>query len=169
MSRPVQHFSDWLAATPASTGIQNAGWIIPTVQTIHILSIAIVMSSVLLIHLRVLGVVSNAQPIDSIARRFLPWIWLTLVILLLSGTTLIVGEPGRSLQNPAFIAKMSMLVVVILLTLLFQRGLRRDARFWERSRGRLLGGRLLAGVSLLLWIAIVFAGRWIAYIDVDAA
>jgi uncharacterized membrane protein SirB2 len=168
MSTSIREFSNWLAATPASAEIQNVSWIIPTVQTIHILSIAIVMSSVLLIDLRVLGVISRAQGIDAVARRFLPWIWFTLIVLALSGGTLIVGEPGRSLQNPAFIAKMSMLVAVIVLTLSFQRGLRRDAHFWDVSRGRRLGGKLLAGVSLSLWVGIVFAGRWIAYIDVDA-
>jgi uncharacterized membrane protein len=169
MSQSVQAFSDWLAATPVSTTIQDVSWIIPTVQTVHILSIAIVMSSVLLIDLRVLGVISHAQPLHVVARRFLPWIWSTLVVLLLSGSTLIVGEPGRSLQNPAFIAKMSMLVTVILLTLSFQSGLKRDVQYWERSPGRLAGGRLIAGVSLILWIGIVFAGRWIAYINTDSA
>jgi hypothetical protein len=168
VSGSIQEFSNWLAATPASAKIQDVSWIIPTVQTIHILSIAIVMSSVLLIDLRVLGVISRTQAIDTVARRFLPWIWFTLIVLALSGGTLIVGEPGRSLQNPAFIAKMSMLATVVLLTLSFQGGLRRDAQFWDVSRGRRLGGRLIAGVSLLLWVGIVFAGRWIAYIDVGA-
>jgi uncharacterized membrane protein SirB2 len=169
MSASVREFSNWLAATPASAQIQDVGWIIPTVQTIHILSIAIVMSSMLLINLRVLGVISRTQGLDAVARRFLPWIWFTLIVLALSGGTLIVGEPGRSLQNPAFIAKMSMLAAVIVLTLSFQRGLHRDARFWEASRGRRVGGKMLAVLSLCLWVGIVFAGRWIAYIDVDAA
>jgi hypothetical protein len=92
-----------------------------------------------------------------------------LIVLLLSGSTLIVGEPGRSLQNPAFIAKMSMLVAVILLTLSFQSGLKRDPRYWESSPGRRAGGRLIAAVSLVLWVGIVFAGRWIAYINTDSA
>jgi hypothetical protein len=169
MSQSVQAFSDWLAATPASTTIQDVSWIIPTIQTIHILSIAIVMSSALLVDLRVLGVISHGQPLDVVARRFLPWIWITLVVLLLSGSTLIVGEPGRSLQNPAFIAKMSMLICVILLTLSFQSGLKRDAQYWERSPGRRAAAKLIAGVSLILWTGIVFAGRWIAYINADSA
>ena len=62
-----------------------------------------------------------------------------------------------------------MLVIVILLTLSFQLGLRRDAHFWETSPGRRIGGKLIAAITLLLWVAIVFAGRWIAYIDVDSA
>jgi len=169
MTHSVQAFSEWLAATSLSTLIQNVQWIIPTVQTIHILAIAIVMSSASMIDLRVLGIISRRQPLAAVAQRFLPWIWWTLIILLLSGSALIIGEPERSLGNPAFILKMSMLFTVLLLTVAFQRGLRRDAQYWENSPGRRIGGRLIAAVSLGLWIGIVFAGRWIAYLHVDSA
>jgi uncharacterized protein DUF6644 len=164
----VQEFSDWLAATPLSMQIKTVDWIIPTVQTIHILSISIVMSSVAMVYLRVLGLLSRAQPLAAVAYRFVPWIWWTLLVLLVSGTTLIIAEPGRSLGNPAFILKMSMLATVLVLTLFFQRGLRHDARFWESSSGRRIGARLIAAASLVFWVGIVFAGRWIAYLGADS-
>src|ERR1700733_2247424 len=167
MTSSVQAFSDWLAATALSMQIKTVEWIIPTVQTIHILSISIVVSAAAMVDLRVLGVLSRGQPIAAVAHRFVPWIWWTLVVLLLSGSTLIIGEPDRSLRNPAFILKMSMLVAVLVLTLLFQRGLRHSDRFWESSSGRRIGGRLIAAASLVFWVGIVFAGRWIAYIHVD--
>ncbi|HEX4025377.1 MAG TPA: DUF6644 family protein [Steroidobacteraceae bacterium] len=169
MAQSVHAFAVWLSNTPLSLLIQNVSWIIPTVQTIHILSIAIVMSSVFMLHLRIIGPMGRGQPLAAVARRFLPWIWCTLVVLLLSGTTLIIGEPGRSLQNPAFLAKMSMLIAVVLLTLFFQRGLRRDALFWDSSAGRRASARLIAVVSLLLWVGILFAGRWIAYMTDTSA
>jgi hypothetical protein len=165
---PVQAFCEWLAATALSTEIQSIGWIVPALQTIHILSIAIVMSAVTMVELHMLGILSRSQPLAAVARRFLPWIWWTLIVLLLSGGTLIIGEPGRSLRSPAFILKMSMLGAALVLTLFFQRGLRLDALFWEKSPGRRAAGRLLAVVSLSLWVGIVFAGRWIAYVNVGA-
>jgi hypothetical protein len=168
MTSSVQAFSDWLAATPLSMQIKTVDWVIPTVQTIHILSISIVMSAAAMVDLRVLGVLWRGQPLAAVAYRFVPWVWWTLIVLFLSGSTLIIGEPGRSLRNPAFILKMSMLAAVLVLTLIFQRGLRHNDRFWENSPGRRIGARLIAAVSLAFWIGIVFAGRWIAYIDVDS-
>jgi hypothetical protein len=164
----VQAFCEWLAATALSTEIQSVGWLVPALQTIHILSIAIVMSAVAMVDLHVLGILSRSQPLAAVAHRFLPGIWWTLIVLLMSGSALIIGEPGRSLRNPAFIVKMSMLAAALVLTLFFQRGLRLDILFWEKSPGRRAGGRLLAVVSLVLWVGIVFAGRWIAYVDVNA-
>jgi hypothetical protein len=168
MTSSVQAFSDWLAATPLSMQIKTVEWIIPTVQTIHILAISIVMSAAAMVNLRVLGVLSRGQPLAAVAHRFVPWIWWTLVVLLLSGSILIIGEPDRSLRNPAFILKMSMLAAVLVLTLLFQRGLRHNSWFWESSSGRRIGGRLIAAASLVFWVGILFAGRWIAYTQVDS-
>jgi hypothetical protein len=168
MIHAIQGFCEWLAATPLSNRIQIQDWIIPTVQTIHILSIAIVMSAAVMVNLHVLGIIPRSQPLAAVAQRFLPWIWWTLIVLLLSGSILIVGEPGRSLPNPIFLLKLSMLVVVLVLTLIFQRGLRLDALFWQKSRGRRIAVQLIAGFSLALWVAIVFAGRWIAYFDVGS-
>jgi hypothetical protein len=93
---PVQAFCEWLAATALSTEIQSVGWIVPALQTIHILSIAIVMSAAAMVDLHVLGILSQSLPLAAVARRFLPWIWWTLIVLLLSGSALIIGEPGRS-------------------------------------------------------------------------
>jgi len=168
MNPSTQAFSDWLSATPLSMQIQTVSWIIPTAQTIHILSIALVMSSAAMVDLRVLGVLSRRQPLVAITRRFLPWIWWTLLVLLLSGATLIIGEPERSLANPAFILKMSLLAAVLIVTVIFQNGVARDHLFWESSLRRRVNGRLLAGLSLVLWVGIVFAGRWIAYVDLGA-
>ena len=168
MNPSVQAFSDWLSATPLSMQIQTVSWIIPTVQTIHILSIALVMSSAAMVDLRVLGVLWRGEPLVAVTRRFLPWIWWTLLVLLLSGATLIIGEPERSLANPAFILKMSLLAAVLIVTVVFQKGIAGDHLFWERSAKRRVNGRVLAGLSLVLWVGIVFAGRWIAYVDLGA-
>ena len=91
-------------------------------------------------------------------RRFLPWIWWTLLVLLLSGAILIIGEPARSLGNPAFVLKMCMLATVLILTLTLQKGITREERFWESSPRRGFSARVLAASSLVLWSGIVFAG-----------
>lgn len=164
MLETLRTFGEWLAATSMSLTIQNVTWIIPLVQTIHILCVAAVFSSVLMVDLRLLGLVQRAQPLPTVTSRFLAWIWVFLVILLLTGSILIIGEPERSLLNPAFMWKMAMLLTVILITLLIARPLRTNERFWEASTGRLAAGKAIALVSLALWSGIIFAGRWIAYV-----
>lgn len=168
MTESVRLFCVWLDATPLSAEIKSVEWLIPLVQTIHILSISLVLASSAIIYLRLFGLAWRTESVVAVANRFVPRIWWSLIVLFLSGATLIIAEPGRALPNRAFLAKISMLAVVSVLTLTFQQGLRKDERYWERSTQRRLAVQVLAIVSLMFWIGIVFAGRWIAYIDVDA-
>jgi hypothetical protein len=155
--------SVWLEATPLSLFLQTTEWIIPTVQTIHIVSIAAVISSVLVIHLHTLGFAMRSRSSAQLARRFLPWIWTALVVLLLTGTILVIAEPGRSLPNFMFQLKMVLILVAVALTVFYQQPLRRDPAFWDATRARRVSANAIAVVSLCVWVGIVFAGRWIAY------
>ena len=159
----LQDFSAWLAATRASLFIQTTDWINPAVQTIHILCIAVVISAVLLVHLHTLGLAMRSQSSATLAKRFFPWLWWALLLLLLSGSILITAEPGRSLPNWVFQLKMALVITAVVLTLLYQQPLRKDPGFWEKSAARRTNAGAIAVVSLCIWVGIVFAGRWIAY------
>jgi len=162
-TRALLDFCSWLEETPLSQAIQSAGWIVPTVQTVHILSIAAVLSSVLMIDLRLMGLLGRDQPLARVSARFRPVIWRTLPVLLATGAVMIVGEPARSLANPVFQLKMALLVAAMIVTLSYQVPLGRNPAFWEGSTGRRGAAQIIAVLSLLLWTGIVFAGRWIAY------
>jgi hypothetical protein len=159
----LRDFSRWLAATPLSHAIQTNGWVIPTLQTIHILAVAVVFSSAILVNLRLWRLLQRDVPLSDIARRFLPVIWPVLLILLLTGSLLIIGEPRRALLNTTFYFKMTLLVIALVLTVGLQWSLWAAPEFWEINRGRRMAGRFAATVSILVWCGILFAGRWIAY------
>jgi hypothetical protein len=156
--------SKWLSATSLSSEIQTTKWIIPTLQTIHILGVAVLFSSVILVDLRVLRALLRDAPLAQVAQRFLPVIWPVLLVLLVSGSLLIIGEPRRSLLNATFYLKMALLLVAIVLTAGLQWSF--ASAFWEKWQGRHVVGRLAALLSILVWCGILFAGRWIAYTQV---
>ena len=141
----------------------------PTLQTIHILGIAILFFSVVILDLRLWGVLQRDVRLGEIARRFLPVIWPTVLVLLITGSFLITGEPKRSLLNTTFYLKMTLLVLALVLTVLLQWSLWVAPDFWEKGRGGRIAARFAATVSILLWCCIIFAGRWIAYTQVGDA
>ena len=52
----IQQFAEWLSQTSLSMLIQtHNAWVIPTIQSIHIIAIGVVLTSVLMIDLRILG------------------------------------------------------------------------------------------------------------------
>lgn len=170
----VQQFCDWLAGTALSQAFANASWFVPAVQTLHILSIAVVISTLAMLDVRLLaglaGVPAAGQQggrrasLAELAGSYLPWAWTALWVLLATGVLLTITEPGRELLNSAFQLKMLMVVALVVLTLLFQGALRREPGYWEATTGRRRMGAALGGVSLVLCIFIVAAGRLIAYV-----
>jgi hypothetical protein len=158
----LSDLSKWLAATSLSHTIQTTSWIIPTLQTIHILCVAVGFSSAVLVDLRIWRLTQRDVPLSDVGRRFLPLIWPVVVILLLTGSLLIVGEPRRSLVNDSFYIKMVLLAFALVLTGLLQWSLTAPG-FWERDVVHRVVGRVAALASILVWSGIIFAGRFIAY------
>lgn len=156
-------FADWLAKTPLSLLIATRVWAIPTIQSIHIVSLAIVMSSALVIDLRILGLLSKEQPLSAMARRHLPSVWIALVVAAITGSLLLIAEPVRSLPTWEFQSKMVMLIAVIIITVSFQRLIAARAPQWDSAPALPGTARLAAVVSIVLWMLIIVAGRWIAY------
>lgn len=160
MLTSLNRFCLWLEQTSVSQVIQATPWIVPAVQTIHILAIASVIASAFMINLRLLGLIGCDQPVEQISRRFLPVIWWALPVLLLTGAVMIIGEPARALKNPFFQLKMVLLIAALAITVFYRLALRNNRDRYDSRRGAAL---LIAVPSLALWTAIVFSGRWIAY------
>ena len=159
----LDNFCAWLEQTQLSQAIQVHLWSVPAVQTIHILAIAAIMAAALMLNLRLLGIVGTDRPLAEVSRRLRPVIWWAFPVLLLTGSFLIVGEPQRSLESPVFQLKMLLIIAIIALMLAYQVPLGKDSKFWDAG-GRSAGIKLIAVVSLALWVGILCAGRWIAYV-----
>jgi hypothetical protein len=152
-------FSDWLSSTGLSQAIQLTSWAIPAIQTVHIVALSMLFASALLLALRFSGRGFSSEPLHLLAARFARLIWLLLVALLVTGVLLIVAEPHRTITNPVFYAKMIMLLVVIMLTAWLGAVSRKQV---ERVSGL---HRTAAALTILLWMGIMVAGRFIAYYE----
>src|SRR5471030_2639964 len=84
----------WIDQTPLSQSIQVTNWVVPAVQTIHILAIAVVASSALMVDLRLMGLFWTDRSLKAVVARFLPLVWWPLLVLLVTGTIMIIGEPA---------------------------------------------------------------------------
>jgi uncharacterized membrane protein len=160
----IQHFSDWLAGTWLSQQFANANWFVPTVQTVHILCIGVVVTTLGMLDFRLLHLTRRGPPPETMAVKFVPWVWRALVVLLFTGILLTITEPNRELMNGAFRLKMIMVVFLVILTLIVQKASAKEAGYWSASLARRRLGMALGVGSLVLCVSIVAAGRLIAYL-----
>ena len=156
--------SAWLEKTPLSAAIQNVGWLIPLAQTVHILCLAVVLSSVVFLDVRLLGLGGRRASVPAVAARFLPPVWIAVGLMALTGAILIIGEPRRDLPNPVFQIKMLLLAAALGLTAAIQAGISAHPRAWGENGTAAWPARLAAALSLVLWLAIAVCGRFIAYV-----
>jgi hypothetical protein len=160
----MYEFAQWLERTRLSVTIQSVEWIIPLVQSIHILMIGVVFVSILVIALRVLGWMRMDQASGEVVDRFSTWIRNGLVVLAVTGVLLVIGEPIRELMSLSFWLKMALLAVGVASALGFRRALETPGA--PAGREFSPGAKSAAVATVLLWLAIIFLGRAIAY-DVE--
>ena len=154
---------EWLSQTPLSLAIQTRAWVVPTIQSIHIVAIGIVVASVFMIDLRVLGWAERDQTLLQTVNRFGPWLSWALGVLLITGALMVVGEPARELLSFSFWLKMALVAIGSLTAAAFQIAVRRNERRWEESLVKRLVIKSLAILTLLIWAGIIVLGRLIAY------
>ena len=158
-----RHFADWLTTTAVSVALQNHSWAVATSQSIHILGICVVFSSACMINSRILGLGKQGRTVTQLSNTLIPWMWRALLVLVCTGIIQIVAEPVRQFVTPAFWAKMVMIIVVVLMTAVFARGVRHGAASWDEAGSRSMGAKVFAVLSTLLWVAIIVCGRFIGY------
>ena len=127
----------------------------PTLETMHLIAIALVFGTVVIVDLRLLGVI---RVIDArlLAKTLLPWTIAGFTLALLTGLTMFVSRIGDFISNPAFIIKMGLLFTAgANAAVLHARGALDESSAITKTQ---------AALSIAMWIAIIFCGRWIAYV-----
>ena len=152
---PTREWSTWL--------LGNVPGLPPISQSFHILGIAAVVGSIVMIDLRFLGLALRNQDVSEMIRRLLPWTWCALAVNLATGLLFVLARPIRYFYNPVATFKFSLLIVAAGLAFAVWWMNRSEHGYWERTAERLLAARVIAVVSLAAWIGVMLGGRWIAY------
>lgn len=160
----MNDFALWLSTTLPSVYIQtHEAWMIPVIQSLHIVGIGIAVGSALMMALRVLEWAGMDQTLLATQRRFAPWLTGAFCLLLASGGLLIIAEPVRELVTFSFWLKMACVAVVTALATAFQVSVRKQEQRWEETLVRRTAVRLMVLLVLVVLGCIILLGRLIAY------
>jgi uncharacterized membrane protein len=155
----MAQLSQWVGSLPISLSMRRITWLLPVVQTLHILATGIVLSSVVMIDMRVWRASRSGTAIAR-SERFMPWMWAALAVATLTGIALMLASP-RSFRDGAFVAKLYLMAAAMVASAALPSMLRRNA-----CGGKDAGvpAQLVGLAALLLWLGAAFAGRgrWIA-------
>ena len=143
-------FSTWLRESPSV-------WAYPTVLTLHTLGLGVLVGANWMVDLRILGV-ARAVPIGILSRAF-PIMWAGFWLNAISGVLLLVADPTKGLIS-IFLWKLGVIAVGVAFILLLKRKV--YGRGVEMDSAS-VGVKTMAALSLVIWIAAIGTGRWMAY------
>jgi hypothetical protein len=152
-----------MSQSPLSLAMATSPWVVPTMQSIHIMSIAVIFISVLVTALRVAGLTWGGVSVRQTVDRFAPWAWTALVVLALTGVVLILAEPLREILAISLWIKMVLLVIAVIISVRFLRAVRANEAFASVEGPIDPTLRRNAIITIAIWVAIIFMGRFIAY------
>jgi hypothetical protein len=156
--------ADHIAASGISQSFQNALWVVPTSQSIHIVSLSVLFASAVMINLRLLNIGNKGRSVSQLVNTLVPWMWGALGLCLLTGAVQTITEPVRQFVTPIFWGKMGLIIVVAILTAVFARAVRANAAKWDSPTTRPGSARVFAVVSTLIWLTVIVFGRFIGYV-----
>jgi hypothetical protein len=146
----VTELWSWIEGTELAFQI-GATWWFPLLESIHVLGLATLLGSIFMQDLRLIGWSARQQDPELLALGMTPWVLLGFVLALVTGLGMFVSRPSAYAANPAFQAKLILLLAAGLNLFMYRLVAVTTAR-------------VAAGLSLVIWFAVVLAGRWIGHI-----
>jgi hypothetical protein len=159
----LQSVFEWLEAWPLSEGIRQSSWMFPTIESVHVIAITLVVGSVMIVDMRVLGLTSPNKRITELSAEVLPWTWGAFAIALVTGSLLFAAKAHAYFGNLNFRLKMLLLVMAALNMLAFHFVSYRTVAVWDVGRPAPRLAKLGCGLSLAFWVLIIVMGRWIGF------
>lgn len=154
----------WLEQTAVGASVRESVWLFPAIETVHLLGMAVLVVTVGVFDLRLLGWAMRHERVSELGRRLLPWAWAGFAVQVVTGTLLFSSEAIKVYTNPAFRLKILLIVLAGLQALIFHRAVYRGVAKWDESGVLPAGAKLSGLVSLVLWIGVVAAGRFIGFV-----
>ena len=146
-----------------STWLRESDWSFSAVETVHVLSIAAMAGTIVLVDLRLLGLVFRHQRVSRVTRQVTPVTWIGFGLMAVSGALLFVAQPEKNAANPAFQIKLVLLALAAVNLVVFHRLVFRTVAVWDERPTPPASDRFSGAASLFLWATIIVLGRVIAY------
>jgi hypothetical protein len=150
-------FFQWCQDSFLGEAVAQSIWAFPVIEALHLVGLAFLGGSVLIVDIRMLGFGLTRQRIDELAGHVRPWLIGSIAVMLVTGVLLFLSEAIKCYYNASFWVK----IIALPIALLFTFNVRE--RFARRSFDTSLETKAVAAASLVVWFTVAAAGRWIGF------
>lgn len=151
-----------LEGSGVGRALRESLWGYPAVETLHIIGLAALFGSVLVVDLRLLGL-ARSLSVTRLSRLALPWTVGAFLLVVLTGTLLFTAHAEDFLANRVFLLKMGLILVAGVNAGLLHAGALAKVGPWDTNAPSPARVRVAAALSLVLWPGVIACGRLLAY------
>jgi hypothetical protein len=148
---------------PLAASIGESWWF-PLLESLHVVGVTLVFGSLLMVDLRLIGVAARGYTVRRMSRELVPWTWAAFALSLITGLGLFMTRADHYAENIAFQLKMLALLLAGINMAVFHFGIYRGVAAWETS-ALPASAKAAGAVSLVLWMAVMLAGRWVGHLS----
>jgi hypothetical protein len=156
-------FCQWLQNTPISTSIRESTAFWPILEGSHLIGMALMMAPVMMYDFRLIGVKWKSDPVSKVKWGFLPVTFFGFTLMVVTGVILFWSEPLKCYMSVYFRIKVVALILAGLNALVFHSSIDRTTAQWDMASPPPFRARMAGVLSLTIWTAVIFAGRYTAY------
>jgi hypothetical protein len=151
-----------------AVGIRSSLYYFPFLESVHVMALAVVFGTIVVVDLRALGIASRHRPFTRMSSELLKITWGAFLVSVLTGTVMFTTNARVYAHNTAFQVKMVLLLIAGINMAVFHLSAGRTVARWDQAPAAPGIGRLTAGLSIGLWVGIILAGRVIGFTTTGA-
>jgi hypothetical protein len=157
----LHNFGEWIEHFSWVQYISMTSWLYSSVAVVHYFTLLVMVGTAVFVDLRVLGIAAGRKPIAQVGEQIYPWMWGAFWLAFFSGFLMFTTDAGDYLPDTVFRVKMTVILLAVIFSILVQRSIPR----WAELPSPPAAAKVLASISLLLWIGSILAGVEIAAIS----
>jgi hypothetical protein len=152
----------------AAASVRSSLYYFPFLESIHVMALAVVFGTIVVVDLRALGLASRERPFTRLSNELLRFTWGAFAVSALTGSLMFITNARVYAHNTSFRVKMVLLALAGLNMAAFHLTAGRSVARWDRDAAAPRAGRITAAASICLWLAIIVAGRVIGFTTTGA-
>jgi len=154
-------FWTWLQETSIIDKVGDTGYLYNTFSVLHYFCVFVMVGTTAMVDLRVMGLAARRQTVSQVASQLFPWMWVAFAIATISGFMEFAPTGASFAPDHIFQAKLILVVLAVVFAVIVQMG----APKWSQLPEIPFSAKIIAAISLLLWLGAILAALDVAAIS----
>ena len=156
-----------LQNTGLAQWVNTVGAIYPIVESLHVVAIALVFGSIMVVDLRLIGAASVNRPFTRVGRDLLWLTWAGFALAIVTGTLLFLPNASSIYLNPNFQIKLLLILLAGVNMLILEGVIAKSVGDWDHDAKPPIAARVSGILSIAFWVGVIVFGRMIGFTAVD--